>query len=83
MLGAGAKNSSFFVDCTITSDTKGHTKNSGRLQNSIGGCNPRLELRKKPLTRQFTAMETALSNLSSQSTWLAGQISSLPSSSSS
>ena len=30
-------------------------------------------------TRQFTAMETALSSLQNQSTWLAGQINSLPS----
>jgi flagellar hook-associated protein 2 len=31
------------------------------------------------LTRQFSAMETALSSLKNQSTWLAGQINSLPS----
>ena len=37
--------------------------------------------RKETLTRQFTAMETALSSLKNQSTWLAGQINSLPSSS--
>ena len=30
------------------------------------------------LTRQFTALETALSQMNSQSSWLAGQISSLP-----
>jgi flagellar capping protein FliD len=40
----------------------------------------RLAKRKEMLTRQFTAMETALSSLRSQSTWLAGQINSLPSS---
>ncbi|WP_040337300.1 flagellar filament capping protein FliD [Candidatus Blastococcus massiliensis] len=39
----------------------------------------RLAKRKETLTRQFTAMETALSGLKSQSTWLAGQINSLPS----
>ena len=38
----------------------------------------RLEKRKETLTRQFTAMETALSSLKNQSTWLAGQINSLP-----
>ena len=41
----------------------------------------RLEKRREALTRQFTAMETALSSLKNQSTWLAGQINSLPTSS--
>jgi flagellar hook-associated protein 2 len=40
----------------------------------------RLELRRTTLTRQFTALETALSRMNSQSSWLAGQISSLPTS---
>jgi flagellar hook-associated protein 2 len=39
----------------------------------------RLAKRKEMLTRQFSAMETALSSLKNQSTWLAGQINSLPS----
>jgi flagellar hook-associated protein 2 len=38
----------------------------------------RLAKRKETLTRQFTAMETALSSLKNQSTWLAGQINGLP-----
>jgi flagellar capping protein FliD len=38
----------------------------------------RLAKRKEMLTRQFSAMETALSSLKNQSTWLAGQINSLP-----
>jgi flagellar capping protein FliD len=41
----------------------------------------RLAKRKEALTRQFTAMETALSSLKNQSTWLAGQLNSLSSSS--
>jgi flagellar hook-associated protein 2 len=39
-----------------------------------------LAKRKEALTRQFTAMETALSSLKNQSSWLAGQINSLPTS---
>ncbi|UOY03911.1 flagellar filament capping protein FliD [Blastococcus sp. PRF04-17] len=39
----------------------------------------RLAKRKETLTRQFTAMETALSSLKNQSTWLAGQINAMPS----
>ena len=40
----------------------------------------RLAKRRETLTRQFSAMETALSSLKNQSTWLAGQLGSLPSS---
>lgn len=50
-------------------------------QDQIDAWDLRLAKRKETLTRQFTAMETALSSLRNQSTWLAGQINSLPSSS--
>ena len=36
------------------------------------------EIRQAMLTRQFTALETALSQMNSQSSWLASQIASLP-----
>jgi flagellar hook-associated protein 2 len=49
-------------------------------QDRIAAWDLRLVKRKEMLTRQFTAMETALSSLKNQSTWLAGQINSLPSS---
>ena len=48
-------------------------------QDRIDAWDLRLAKRKETLTRQFTAMETALSSLKNQSTWLAGQINSLPS----
>jgi flagellar capping protein FliD len=51
------------------------------IQNRIEAWDLRLAKRKLMLTRQFTAMETALSSLRNQSTWLAGQLNSLPSSS--
>ena len=47
-------------------------------QDRIAAWDLRLVKRKEMLTRQFTAMETALSSLKNQSTWLAGQINSLP-----
>jgi flagellar hook-associated protein 2 len=50
------------------------------MQKRIESWDLRLAKRKEMLTRQFTAMETALSSLRNQSTWLAGQISSLPTS---
>ncbi len=51
------------------------------IQKRIDAWDTRLVLRKQTLTRQFTAMETALSSLKNQSTWLAGQLNSLPGSS--
>jgi flagellar hook-associated protein 2 len=51
-------------------------------EDRIAAWDLRLAKRKEALTRQFTAMETALSSLRNQSTWLAGQINSLPTSSS-
>jgi flagellar capping protein FliD len=50
------------------------------ITDRIAAWDLRLAKRKEMLSRQFTAMETALSSLRSQSTWLAGQINSLPSS---
>jgi flagellar hook-associated protein 2 len=47
-------------------------------QDRIDSWDLRLAKRKETLTRQFTGMETALSSLRNQSTWLAGQINSLP-----
>jgi flagellar hook-associated protein 2 len=47
------------------------------FQSRIDDWDIRLAARKETLTRQFTAMETALSSLKSQSSWLAGQLSSL------
>jgi flagellar capping protein FliD len=49
------------------------------IQSRIEAWDLRLAKRKEMLVRQFSAMETALSSLRNQSTWLAGQINSLPS----
>jgi flagellar hook-associated protein 2 len=48
------------------------------LKGRIEAWDLRLAKRKEILTRQFSAMETALSSLKNQSTWLAGQINGLP-----
>lgn len=63
---------------TITGAITGHTSTVDRLTKSIDDWDGRLALRRTSLERQYTALETALSNLQSQSSWLAGQISSLP-----
>jgi flagellar hook-associated protein 2 len=49
------------------------------IKDRIEAWDLRLAKRREALTRQFSAMETALSSLRNQSTWLAGQINSLPS----
>jgi flagellar hook-associated protein 2 len=48
------------------------------LQGRIDDWDRRLELRRATLTRQFTAMETALGTLQNQSSWLSSQLASLP-----
>ncbi|MGY2082620.1 flagellar filament capping protein FliD [Blastococcus sp. SYSU DS0539] len=65
---------------TLTSLAKGQDSQARDLQDRIAAWDVRLAKRKQMLTRQFTAMETALSSLQNQSNWLAGQLGSLPSS---
>lgn len=64
-------------DGTLTSAVKGRTDGISRLNESIAAWDLRLGLRQTALTRQFTALDVALSKMNSQSTWLAGQINSL------
>ena len=52
------------------------------LQDRIDEWDRRLELRRTALTKQFTAMETALGTLQNQSSWLSSQLGSLSKSSS-
>ncbi len=66
---------------TLTMLAKGRDALAKDIQTRIDAWDLRLAQRKQTLTRQFTAMETALSAMKNQSNWLAGQISSLPSSS--
>jgi flagellar hook-associated protein 2 len=70
------------TDGTITQAITGRKSSIDRLEDSVAAWDLRLELRRTTLTRQFTALETALGRMNSQSSWLAGQISSLPTSSS-
>jgi flagellar hook-associated protein 2 len=68
------------TDTTIGSLTvlaKGKDSLVKTFEKQIDDWDVRLAARKQTLTRQFTAMETALSSLKSQSSWLAGQLSSL------
>jgi flagellar capping protein FliD len=66
---------------TLVALANGQNSIAQDIQDRIGDWDLRLAKRKETLTAQFTAMETALSSLKNQSSWLAGQISSLPRSS--
>lgn len=63
---------------TLTLLAQGRDATADDLQKRIEDWDLRLAMRKETLQRQFTALETALSTNQSQSQWLAGQISSLP-----
>jgi flagellar hook-associated protein 2 len=64
---------------TITTSITGRNSEIKRMQDSIAEWDTRLALRQESLQRQFTALETALSQMNSQSSWLSGQLSSLKS----
>jgi flagellar hook-associated protein 2 len=66
---------------TLTLLAQGQDDLAKNIQKRIDDWDVRLAARKDTLSRQFTAMETALSSMKQQSSWLAGQIASLPSSS--
>jgi flagellar hook-associated protein 2 len=74
-----AKAASDSATGSIIGFAKGRESVATDLQKRIDNWDLRLARRKQVLTRQFTAMETALSSLRNQSTWLAGQLNSLPS----
>lgn len=63
---------------SLTLLAQGRDNLADDLQDRIDSWDNRLEKRRETLQRQFTAMEVALGSMQSQSSWLAGQISSLP-----
>jgi flagellar hook-associated protein 2 len=67
----------------ITTLATSQDARSKDIQSQIDTWDLRLASRKTSLTTQFNAMETALGTLQNQSTWLTGQLKSLPSWSSS
>ncbi len=77
-LAAVSKTASDKIDGTLTRSITSRTDSIKQLNDSITAWDQRLELRRTTLTRQYTALETALGAMNSQSSWLAAQISSLP-----
>ncbi len=82
-LAALAQRASDSTTGMITTLAKSKDSSAKDLVNRIADWDVRLELRRTSLTRQFTAMETALGTLQNQSQWLGAQLASLPSWSSS
>jgi len=76
---AVAKGASDTVDGTVTTSINGRSSQIKEMQDSIADWDTRLSLRQESLQRQFTALETALSQMNSQSSWLSGQLNSLSS----
>ena len=66
------------IDGSLTNAITGRNASVTRMQKDIESWDVRLEQRKSSLERQYAALEVALGKLQSQSTWLAGQIGSLP-----
>lgn len=76
---AVAKGASDPVNGSLTTSINGRNSTIKRMQDSIADWDTRLALRQDTLTKQFTAMETALQQMNSQSSWLSGQLGSLSS----
>jgi flagellar hook-associated protein 2 len=77
-LTAVAKGATDKVTGTLTTAIQGRNSEMKTLNDQIDDWTNRLALRQETLTRQFTAMEVALGKLKDQSSWLAGQIANLP-----
>ncbi|MET3962562.1 flagellar hook-associated protein 2 [Marmoricola sp. OAE513] len=78
---AVAKGASDSVDGSITTSISGRNTSIRRMQDSIDDWDTRLALRQDTLTKQFTAMESALQQMNAQSSWLTSQLGSLSNSS--
>ena len=74
---AVAKLASDPISGTLTGSISGRNSNIKEIQNSIDDWDTRLALRQDTLTKQFTAMETALQKMNGQSSWLTSQLGSL------
>lgn len=76
-----ATNVSDKIDGSLTLKIKNQESFSKSLSSQVEDWDRRLAVRKEGLQRTYSALEVTLSNLNAQSSWLAGQLSSLSSSS--
>ncbi|GAA0609285.1 flagellar filament capping protein FliD [Sporichthya brevicatena] len=77
-LAAVAKGATDSTSGSVTLAIQGRDAAIKDLGTRIENWDTRLSARKAALVRQFSAMETALSSLRNQSSWLSGQLASLP-----
>jgi flagellar hook-associated protein 2 len=82
-LDAAASEAIDFGTGSITTAISGRRQRMSEIDTRISDWDVRLASREATMRRQFAAMETALGKLRDQSNWLAGQLASLPTSSSS
>ena len=75
-LGALAKEATAYDGVTRTG-AAGATDQAARMQVQLTAYDQRLSLTQDRLRRQFSSLDTALGSLRSQSSWLAGQLSTL------
>lgn len=68
-------------DGSLTLQIQGQQSQVTDMANQIEDWDRRLALRREGLQATYSALEVTLSNMKSQSSWLAGQLASLPSSS--
>ncbi|WP_242091306.1 flagellar filament capping protein FliD [Curtobacterium sp. DN_7.5] len=81
-VGAVATSASDKYDGSITSAISGQQSVVKDLNTQIDSWTDRLTMRRATLQTQYAALETSLSKLQSQSSWLSGQLATLSSSSS-
>jgi flagellar hook-associated protein 2 len=68
---------------SVTTSINGHSSTIKQLNDSIASWDDRLALRRSTLEAQYTALETALSQMQSQQSWLTSQLAALSNNSSS
>jgi len=82
-LDAAASDAIDFGTGSITTAISGRQTQISQIDDQISNWDVRLAAREATMRAQFAAMETALGKLRDQSNWLAGQLGSLPSGSTS
>jgi flagellar hook-associated protein 2 len=82
-LAAVATTASDSARGVLTTNIQNRQSSVTTMQKSIEDWDTRLEVREATLSRTFAALEVSLSKLQNQSSWLAGQVNNLASSSSS
>ena len=73
-----ADNASDPYDGTLTQRIKSNESSVKDMATQIENWDRRLDVRRSGLQATYSALEVALSNLNSQSSWLSGQLASLP-----